>query len=106
MYRGSAEGKSAHTLLRTTIFFAIIGVMLLGYFVPLAEADEVEVQGASVVATWNCTGTPCPWGAQTANHAAVWPAVAEPTRARHGYTVTHDVYAAGSKVAGWKLTVT
>ena len=43
---------------------------------------------------------------QTAGQAAVWPAAAEPSRARHGYTVSHDVYASAAKVVGWKITVT
>jgi hypothetical protein len=60
----------------------------------------------SVLATWNCTGTPCPSGASYTSNAAVWPATAEPTRARYGYTVSHDVYAPAAKVAGWKITVT
>ncbi len=36
----------------------------------------------------------------------MWPAAAEPSRARHGYTVSHDVYASAAKVVGWKITVT
>ena len=60
----------------------------------------------SVLATWNCTGTPCPSGTSYTSHAAIWPATAEPTRARYGYTVSHDVYAPAAKVAGWKITVT
>ena len=43
---------------------------------------------------------------QSTGQAAVWPAGAEPSRARHGYTVSHDVYAAAAKVVGWKVTVT
>ena len=39
------------------------------------------------------------------DEAAVWPAAVEPTRVRYGYTVSHDVYAAATKVAGWKVTV-
>ncbi|MFK4083638.1 PKD domain-containing protein [Kribbella sp. NPDC020789] len=67
---------------------------------PLASGDS------SVLATWNCTSSPCPWGPSDTNNAAVWPAAAEPVRTRYGYTVTHDVYAPVSKVAGWKITVT
>ena len=59
-----------------------------------------------MLATWNCTGTPCPSGTSYTSHAAIWPATAEPTRARYGYTVSHDVYAPAAKVAGWKITVT
>ena len=69
-------------------------------------ATDGQPTGSSVLATWNCTGSPCPWGNQSTSQAAVWPAAAEPTRARHGYTVSHDVYAAAAKVVGWKVTVT
>ncbi len=106
MYQPSAGGTSARTLLKATILLALLGMMLLGVFAPRADADEGDVQGSSVLATWNCTGTPCPWGSQTAGQAAVWPAAAEPSRVRHGYTVSHDVYASAAKVVGWKITVT
>ncbi|WP_344149637.1 PKD domain-containing protein [Kribbella yunnanensis] len=66
---------------------------------PLASGDS------SVLATWDCTSSPCPWGPSDSSNAAVWPAAAEPVRARYGYTVSHDVYAPVSKVAGWKITV-
>ncbi|WP_344175352.1 PKD domain-containing protein [Kribbella lupini] len=61
---------------------------------------------SSVVATWSCTSSPCPWGPSDTSNTAVWPAAAEPVRARYGYTVSHDVYAPAPKVAGWKITVT
>ncbi|MFF1822142.1 discoidin domain-containing protein [Kribbella sp. NPDC058245] len=67
---------------------------------PLASGD------GSVLATWTCTSSPCPWGESDTGNTAVWPAAAEPVRARYGYTVSHDVYAPASKVAGWKITIT
>ena len=73
---------------------------------PTEGPTESLVTVTSVLATWNCTGEPCPWGDQTTSHAAVWPAAAEPSRARHGYTVSHDVYAAAQRVVGWTVTVT
>ena len=105
MHQASAESKSVLTLVKTTILLALVGVMLLGVLAPRADVDEGDVQVAAVLATWDCTGTPCPWGVRTTNEAAVWPAAAEPTRARYGYTVSHDVYGAAAKVAGWKVTV-
>ncbi|WP_345119683.1 hypothetical protein, partial [Knoellia locipacati] len=106
MYRVAAKRKSGLTLVKTTILLALLGVALIGVSAPRAAANEGDVQGTSVLAAWNCTGTPCPWGNQTTDEAAVWPAAAEPTRARHGYTVTHDVYAAAAKVVGWTVTIT
>ncbi|GAB3838234.1 hypothetical protein GCM10028799_78530 [Kribbella italica] len=79
--------------------------MVLGLTAPPALAAEGD-PASSVVATWSCTSSPCPWGPSDTSNAAVWPAAAEPVRARYGYTVSHDVYAPAPKVAGWKITVT
>ena len=87
MHQASAKSKSVLTLVKTTIFLALVGVML-GVLALRADVDEGDVQVAAVLATWDCTGTPCPWGVRTTNQAAVWPAAAEPTRARlwvHGF---------------------
>ncbi|WP_460661733.1 PKD domain-containing protein [Kribbella swartbergensis] len=75
-------------------------------FTPGEPTTSPASGDGSVLATWNCTGTPCPSGASYTSNAAVWPATAEPSRARYGYTVSHDVYAPAGKVAGWKITVT
>ena len=106
MHQASAESKSVLTPVKTTILLALVGVMLLGVMLLGVLAPRAgDVQVAAVLATWDCTGTPCPWGVRTTNQAAVWPAAAEPTRARLGYTVSQDVYGAAAKVAGWKVTV-
>ncbi len=56
--------------------------------------------------TWNCTGSPCPWGTTTANPAMVWPASVSPVSARLGYTATHAVYAPAAAVTGMTVTIT
>ncbi|TDD27308.1 hypothetical protein E1218_10780 [Kribbella turkmenica] len=90
-----------------TAFFVLTTavVMVLGLAVAPALAAEGD-PASSVVATWSCTSSPCPWGPSDTSNTAVWPAAAEPVRARYGYTVSHDVYAPAPKVAGWKITVT
>ena len=55
--------------------------------------------------TWDCTGSPCPWGAQTRNHAAVWPAAVNPISNRHGYTTSAPVYAPGATTADYQVTI-
>lgn len=105
VYRGMSERRSAKTLVTSAVLLALLAVMLLGIAAPRAEADGGSIQGSSVLATWTCAGTPCPWGDQTTNQAAVWPAEAEPTRVRHGYSLSHDVYAAAAKVVGWQVQV-
>ena len=79
MHQASAESKSVLTPVKTTILLALVGVMLLGVLALRADVDEGDLQVAAVLATWDCTGTPCPWGVRTTNQAAVWPAAAEPT---------------------------
>jgi hypothetical protein len=104
-HQASAKSKRVLTPVKTTVLLVLVGVMLLGVWVLRVNIDKGDAQVAAVLATWECTGTPCPWGVRTTNQAAVWPAAAEPTRARLGYTVSDDVYGAAAKVAGWKVTV-
>ncbi|UMG91545.1 hypothetical protein [Nocardioides sp. TF02-7] len=76
--------------------------------VPDPDPDPDPDPGAprsSASVTWDCTGSPCPWGAQTTGHAAVWPAQLEPVRNRYGYTTSAGVYAPGAKVSGYQVTV-
>jgi hypothetical protein len=87
---------------RSIFLLVISGLMVLGFPAPRADAEEVAAQ-ASVLASWDCTGSPCPWGERTTSEAATWPAAAEPIRTRHGYTVSHDVYAKAPAVAGWTI---
>ncbi|WP_433169159.1 PKD domain-containing protein [Kribbella sp. CA-247076] len=90
-----------------TAFFVLTTAvaMVLGHAAAPALAAEGD-PASSVVATWSCTSSPCPWGPSDTSNTAVWPAAAEPVRARYGYTVSHDVYAPAPKVAGWTITVT
>src|SRR5690606_4124261 len=59
---------------------------------PPAE-PEPEPQGTpSQFLTWNCTGSPCPWGSSTTAHAIAWPQDQQPTSSRLGYTVSQPAY--------------
>ena len=60
---------------------------------------------ASQMVTWNCTGSPCPWGSPTGNPAMVWPSSVSPTAQRLGYTVTRAVYAPAAVVLGMTVTI-
>lgn len=42
--------------------------------------------------TWNCTGSPCPWGSPLSGQAIVWPAAKDPGNTRLGYTTSQAVY--------------
>lgn len=71
----------------------------------MPSVSELTSTSSSVLATWDCTGTPCPWGDHTSALVAVWPVSAEPTRSRYGYTLSDYVYARAWNVAGWRVTV-
>jgi hypothetical protein len=59
----------------------------------------------SQLVTWNCTSSPCPMGASTSQQALVWPASANPTKLKLGYTATQAVYLPHNWVAGTTITV-
>ena len=81
-------------------------LVLLGVVWAPGAATAETVTGDSVSVTWNCTGSPCPWGTTTANPAMVWPASVSPVSARLGYTATHAVYAPAAAVTGMTVTIT
>ena len=66
-------------------------------------AHPLVFGGSSQIVTWKCTGSPCPWGDSLSNHALVWPAAAEPSRARLGYSVSAAVYLLGTRANGSEI---
>ena len=42
--------------------------------------------------SWNCTGSPCPWGTSLSGRAIVWPSDKQPIATRLGYTVSGAIY--------------
>ena len=61
---------------------------------------------SSQLVTWQCTGSPCPMGPSPSQQALVWPAIANPTKVKLGYTATQGVYLPHNYVAGTTITVT
>jgi hypothetical protein len=59
----------------------------------------------SQAVTWQCTGSPCPLGASVSQQSLVWPAAANATQAKLGYTATQAVYLPHNYVAGTTITV-
>lgn len=90
--------KHRNRYLLTTSTFLALG--LLG-----AAPSYAQTSGASENATWNCTGSPCPWGATTANPALVWPASAAPVANRLGYTVDRAIYLPAQKANGTTIAI-
>ena len=70
--------------------FLAITSLLLGSFV-LSAAPSYAQSGTSQSVTWNCTSSPCPWGASDTGQALVWPQ-AGAINTRLGYTTTAAVY--------------
>jgi hypothetical protein len=63
------------------------------------------LSGQSQMATWTCTGDPCPWGDELGNPALAWPAQAQPVGTRLGYTVSPAVYLPASSANGLTVTI-
>jgi hypothetical protein len=64
-----------------------------------------EVTGQSQLTTWTCTGSPCPWGEETSNHALAWPAEGQPITARLGYTTSPAVYLPSAQANGLTIKI-
>jgi len=71
--------------------------------VPVVHA---QTSGASQLATWNCTGDPCPWGPSDSGQALVWPQSANPLHNRFGYTVSAGVYLPSGEANGTIVKIT
>ncbi|HEX3475189.1 MAG TPA: hypothetical protein VHT91_09135 [Kofleriaceae bacterium] len=70
-----------------------------------ARSNLGALSGESQMATWTCTGDPCPWGDQLSNPALAWPAEAQPVGTRLGYTVSPAVYLPSSSANGLTVTI-
>src|SRR4029079_18802717 len=63
------------------------------------------LSGVSEMATWTCTGDPCPWGDELSNPAIAWPQETGPVTTRLGYTVSPGVYLPASVANGLTVTI-
>jgi hypothetical protein len=70
-----------------------------------AVRSNLAISGVSEMATWTCTGDPCPWGDELSNPAVAWPQETDPVTARLGYTVSPGVYLAASLANGLTVTI-
>jgi hypothetical protein len=61
---------------------------------------------SSHLATWTCTGAPCPWGTSLTGHAIAWTDDEHAIRARLGYTVSADVYLRAAAANGADIEIT
>lgn len=81
-----------------SIFIAALGLL------PVA-ARSATTSGAAEVATWTCTGSPCPWGGQLSGFALTWPDAQSALNARFGYTVNSGVYYPAARANGLTISV-
>jgi hypothetical protein len=72
---------------------------------PSDAGTPPDAETASQVATWTCTGSPCPWGESLSGHALVWPAAAGAINTRLGYTVSAGVYLPATSANGADISV-
>ena len=78
-------------------------VLLLGL---LATSPAfAQTSGASQLATWTCTVSPCPWGPSDSGHALAWPASAGPLNTRLGYSVSSAIYLPAQVANGTRVTI-
>jgi hypothetical protein len=59
----------------------------------------------SQIATWKCTGAPCPWGDSLSGHALVWPTTAGAISTRLGYSVSVGIYLPAAAVNGADISI-
>lgn len=64
-----------------------------------------EVTGQSELATWTCTGAPCPWGDSLGNPAVAWPAETDPVATRLGYAVSPAAYLPAEQANGLVVAI-
>ncbi len=84
-----------------TAFITLTAVTTISMSSSAAAATTAD----SANVTWTCTGSPCPWGRTTSGPTAVWPASANTTSTRLGYTTSAPVYLAASSANGLQITV-
>ena len=73
--------------------------------VGVARSNLGALSGESQLATWTCTGDPCPWGDELSNPVLAWPVEAQPVGARLGYTVSPAAYLPASSANGLTVTI-
>lgn len=85
------------TLLRFALLLALASTIL--------PARAAPVPGVSQVVSWNCTGSPCPWGTTLSGQALVWPEADGAGTSRFGYTVSRGIYLPASKASGLVVSI-
>lgn len=75
------------------MLLVLLALILCGVPVSVVLAQN------SMLVTWTCTGSPCPWGQSLSSYAVVWGTGS----ARFGYTTNQPVYR--SNATGVRVTV-
>ena len=109
MHQASAESKSVLTLVKTTILLALVGVMLLGVMLPgswpARGCRRGRRTGRGGVGDVGLHGDAVSVGCSDDESGCGLAGCGGAYSGSVGYTVSHDVYGAAAKVAGWKVTV-
>jgi hypothetical protein len=79
--------------------------LVVAAFTLSATTAAAQTPSPSVLVTWTCTGTPCPWGSPLTDEALVWPAELEAIKDRLGYTTSHGIYLPAAAANGLTVSV-
>src|SRR5262245_24327752 len=91
---------TAHSIRAVAVWVGV--VVVAGW--PTSQASG-QTTSTSELATWTCTGSPCPWGSSLDGQAVVWPASSGAVSQRLGYTVSGGIYLVAPRANGATLTV-
>jgi hypothetical protein len=69
------------------------------------DPEPPPANSTSVLVTWTCTGSPCPWGSQDTGQALVWPSDMQPVDNRLGYTVSSAIYLPAISANGLTIAI-
>jgi hypothetical protein len=108
----SSISAGGHTVVSGLGDDEVLSVQSSGTFsfqIDLLPEPAPEVPGgnnSSLMVTWTCTGSECPWGTTLTGQALPWPASSMPTDARLGYTASHAVYLSAAAANGTTVSIT
>ena len=91
---------------KSHLIVGFVAAFVLGTMAVIPSSGAATTTGSSVVTTWTCVGSPCPWGPTDSGHALAWPASMGPVSQRLGYTAAPAPYLPAAAAAGLTITVT
>lgn len=75
------------------------------HVIPPALPPPDDPSAPSQTTTWNCAGSPCPWGDSVVGEAVVWPPDTGAITTRLGYSVVPAIYLPASRANGATIAI-